>query len=54
MAQDEYEPQPYETLASIGYNSHLKHLPTKQLARRSDIIATSTLSFTYQPKERVI
>lgn len=41
--------QPYDTVMSVGYNKHLTHLPTKFVARRSDIIVSSTLSITLTP-----
>ena len=43
--------QPFETVMSIGYNSLLTQLPTKFVARRSDIIVSSQLSFTLTPSE---
>ena len=43
--------QPYETVMNIGYGHLLTHLRTKEYARRSDIIVSSTLSFTLTPKE---
>ena len=36
---------------NIGYGHLLTHLRTKEYARRSDIIVSSTLSFTLTPKE---
>jgi hypothetical protein len=45
------QPQPYETITNIGYKYHLTQLPTKFVARRSDIIVSSTLSFTLTPED---
>lgn len=36
---------------SIGHSSLLNHLNTKYIARRSDIIVSSTLSITLTPEE---
>lgn len=47
----EFALQPFDTVSNIGYNELLTHLPTKFLARRSDIIVSSTLSFTLTPTE---
>ena len=41
--------QPYDTVTSVGYSKHLTQLPTKFVARRSDIIVSSTLSITLTP-----
>ena len=41
--------QPYETVMSTGFGDYLNHLDTKLLARRSDIIVSSTLSITLTP-----
>ena len=46
-----FMPQPFDTLMSIGYSDLLTQLPTKFLARRSDIIVSSTLSITLTPIE---
>lgn len=43
------QPQPYETTSSIGYQDFLNHLSTRFIARRSDIIVSSTLSITLTP-----
>lgn len=43
------QPQPYETTMSIGFKDYLNHLTTKFIARRSDIIVSSTLSITLTP-----
>ena len=43
--------QPYETAMKIGYGDLLRHLTTKQLCRRSDIIVSSTLSITVTPRD---
>ena len=43
------QPQPYETTMSIGYQDYLNHLSTRFIARRSDIIVSSTLSITLTP-----
>ena len=45
--------QPYETVTNIGYEHLLDHLPTKFLARRSDIIVSSTLSITLTPQDDI-
>lgn len=44
-----FQPQPYETTVSVGYKDFLNHLTTKFIARRSDIIVSSTLSITLTP-----
>ena len=44
-------PQPFDTVMSVGHSDLLTQLPTKFLARRSDIIVSSTLSFTLTPIE---
>jgi len=36
---------------STGYKDYLNHLDTKLLARRSDIIVSSTLSITLTPED---
>lgn len=41
--------QPYETVKAINYEDYLNALPTKFVARRSDIIVSSTLSITLTP-----
>lgn len=46
------EPQPFETVTNIGYKHLLTQLPTRFLARRSDIIVSSTISMTLSPIER--
>ena len=43
--------QPFDTVLNIGYEDLLTHLPTKFLARRSDIIVSSTLSITLTPQD---
>lgn len=43
--------QPFETAMQAGHSDFLNHLPTKFIARRSDIIISSTLSFTLTPIE---
>ena len=45
-----FAPQPFETITNIGYSDLLTHLTTKDLARRSDIIVSSTLSITFTPQ----
>ena len=45
-----FAPQPYDTTSNIGYSDLLTHLTTKDLARRSDIIVSSTLSITFTPQ----
>ena len=47
------QPQPYETNVSIGFKDYLNHLSTKFIARRSDIIVSSTLSITLTPIDDV-
>lgn len=44
-------PQPFETVMSIGYDKQLSHLQTKLLCKRSDILVSSSLSFTLTPLE---
>ena len=44
-----FMPQPFDTVMNIGHSELLTHLPTKFLARRSDIIVSSTLSITLTP-----
>lgn len=46
-----FMPQPFDTMMSVGHSDLLTQLPTKFLARRSDIIVSSTLSFTLTPIE---
>lgn len=41
--------QPSETVMSIGHESMLHSLNTKFVARRSDVIVSSTMSFTMTP-----
>lgn len=43
--------QPYDTAMSIGYKDLLTHRPVKFVARRSDIIVSSTLSITLTPAD---
>ena len=43
------KPQPYDTTRSIGFTDYLNHLSTKFIARRSDILVSSTLSITLTP-----
>lgn len=43
--------QPYETAMSTGFKDFLSHLSTKFVARRSDIIVSSTLSITLTPQD---
>lgn len=42
--------QPYETVMQIGFKDYLNHKSTKFIARRSDIIVSSTLSITMSPQ----
>lgn len=42
--------QPYETIMQTGFPDYLNHLSTKFIARRSDIIVSSTLSVTLTPQ----
>ena len=42
--------QPFDTVQNIGFEDMLTHLPTKYVARRSDIIVSSTLSITLTPQ----
>lgn len=44
--------QPYETPTSIAYDKMLNHTQILQLARRSDIMITSTLSFNLITKDK--
>jgi len=44
--------QPYETATSIAYKELLKQITVQELARRSDIIITSTLSISMFPKDK--
>ena len=46
--------QPYNTVHQIGWSKLLNHLPTKQITRRSDIMVTSTLSFSLFPKRILV
>lgn len=48
------QPQPFETTMSIGFNDFLNHLSTKFIARRSDIIVSSTLSITLTPQDNTV
>lgn len=43
--------QPYDTVMSVGYGHLLTHRPIKFVARRSDIIVSSTLSITLTPAD---
>lgn len=43
--------QPFETVMQIGFKDFLNHLSTKFIARRSDIIVSSTLSITLTPED---
>jgi hypothetical protein len=47
----EETPQPFETVMQVGYKDNLQHLSTKFFCRRSDILVSSTLSFTLCPME---
>lgn len=44
--------QPYVTPTSINYSALLKQIAIKELARRSDVLITSTLSLGMSPKDR--
>lgn len=44
--------QPYETPTKIGYGMMLKQIPIVELARRSDIVITSTLSQNLISKDK--
>jgi hypothetical protein len=44
--------QPYATPTMINYEEMLKQLPTKELAKRSDIMITSTVSMSIFPKDK--
>jgi hypothetical protein len=46
--------QPYVTPTSIAYKELLKQVPTEELAKRSDIMITSTLSMSIFPKDKRI
>lgn len=46
------EEQPYVTTASIAYKELLKQVATGELAKRSDIMITSTLSISMFPKDK--
>jgi hypothetical protein len=48
------EEQPYVTATSIGHKEMLKQLPLEELAKRSDIMITSTLSMSIFPKDKRI
>lgn len=43
--------QPYDTVMSVGYGDLLTHRPVKFIARRSDIIVSSTLQLTLTPAD---
>jgi len=43
--------QPFDTVMSVGYGHLLTHKPVKFVARRSDIIVSSTLSITLTPAD---
>lgn len=43
--------QPFDTVMSVGYGHLLTHKPIKFVARRSDIIVSSTLSITLTPAD---
>jgi hypothetical protein len=44
--------QPYVTPTSVNYWQLLKQIAIKELARRSDVLITSTLSLSMYPKDR--
>ena len=44
--------QPYETPTAIAYDKMLNHTQILELARRSDIMITSTLSFNLITKDK--
>ena len=43
--------QPFDTVMSVGYGLLLTHKPVKFIARRSDIIVSSTLQLTLVPSD---
>ena len=44
--------QPYVTPTSVNYSQLLRQIAIKELARRSDVLITSTLSLSMYPKDR--
>jgi len=44
--------QPYATPTSINFKELLKQIAVKELARRSDVMITSTLSLSMFPKDK--
>lgn len=44
--------QPFMTATNIAYRDHLKQVAIPELARRSDILITSTLSMSVFPKDK--
>ena len=44
--------QPYATPTSVNYGPLLKQIAIQELARRSDVLITSTLSMTMYPKDK--
>lgn len=44
--------QPYETPTSIHFGKNLKHIATNEMARRSDIVITSTISLNLICKDK--
>ena len=49
-----FQEQPYETVMTIGHSHMLDKHWTKLLARRSDILVSSTLSITLTPLESFV
>jgi hypothetical protein len=45
------EEQPFETPTRLNYRESLKHIKVQELARRSDIIITSTMSVSMFPSD---
>ena len=45
------EEQPYLTPAQINYHKDLDHVHINEIAKRSDIVISSTLSFNMIPKD---
>ena len=48
------EQQPFQTATYHGYKEGLKQIKTNEIAKRSDIVITSTLCFNLFPKDKRI
>ena len=48
------EPQPFETPTYLGFKENLRQVKTNEIAKRSDIVITSTLCMNLFPKDKRI